>query len=89
MSQRLDPWSKGLPKNLFRVHLPSYPPQLNPVERVWHELRQRYLSNRLYPDTAQLEDAVGYAWNRLADDPPRLHSLTDHPWIRAARHTAL
>lgn len=69
------------------VHLPPCAPELNPVELVWRELRQRYFSNRIYSDSSQLEDAVGPAWNRLADDLPRLHSLTDYPWIRAARPT--
>lgn len=77
-----------VPDNLSLVHLPPAAPELNPVELVWHELRQRYLSNRVYPNSTQLEDAVGDAWNRFADDLPRVQSLTDYPWIRAARQTA-
>jgi transposase len=79
--------STGLevPDNLSLVHLPPCAPELNPVELVWRELRQRYLSNRVYPDSTQLEEAVGCAWNRLANDFPRLQSLTDYPWIRAAQ----
>jgi transposase len=68
--------------------LPPCAPELNPVELVWRELRQRYLTNRVDPDATQLEDAVGCAWNRLAKDFPRLRSLTHYPWIRAAQQAA-
>lgn len=82
--------SDGLevPENLTLMHLPPCAPELNPVELVWHELRQRYLSNRVFPDLTRLEEAVGQAWNRLTDDLRRLCSLTDYPWIRAARQAA-
>lgn len=61
-------------------------PELNPVELVWHELRQRYLRNRTFPDNDRLQAAVAHAWNRLADNLQRLRSLTDYPWIQAARY---
>jgi hypothetical protein len=79
--------STGLkvPDNITCVHLPPCSPELNPVELVWHELRQRYLSNRIYPDTDTLEAAVAAAWNRLANDAQRLRSLTNYPWLQAAR----
>lgn len=74
-----------VPDNITLIHLPPYSPELNPIELVWHELRQRYLSNRIYPDTETLQAAVASAWNRLADDFQRLRSLTDYPWIQAVR----
>jgi transposase len=30
--------------------LPSYSPELNPIERVWLHLKERYLSHRLLDD---------------------------------------
>ena len=36
-----------VPGNVTLVPLPSYAPQLNPVERVWLYLRERHLSHRL------------------------------------------
>lgn len=64
-----------VPANLTLVHLPPCAPELNPIELVWHELRQRYLSNRIYPDPEALAVAVEAAWNRLADAPAP--ALTD------------
>src|SRR4051812_26080478 len=34
-----------VPANLTLVHLPPYSPELNPVERVWRYLRERWLSH--------------------------------------------
>src|SRR3954452_16498025 len=36
-----------VPANLTLVHLPPYSPELNPVERVWLYLRERWLSHRV------------------------------------------
>jgi hypothetical protein len=35
-----------VPPNLTLVHPPPYSPELNPVERVWEYLRDRWLSHR-------------------------------------------
>src|SRR4029453_5143949 len=35
------------PDNVTLIYLPSYSPELNPVERVWLYLRERHLSHRL------------------------------------------
>ncbi len=79
----------AVPGNVTLLPLPPYAPELNPVEAVWREVRQRHLSNRVYADQATLDDAVATAWNTLADDPDRLTHLCDAPWIRAARPIAV
>lgn len=75
----------NVPDNITLIPLPPCSPELNPVELVWHELRQRYLSNRAYPDAGTLEAAVASAWNGLAGNVQRLRSLTDYPWIQAVQ----
>ena len=81
-------WHKShalrIPDNLTLLHLPPYAPELNPVELVWHEMRQRYLSNRVYTDLQELDQALGDAWRRLSDDPQRLRQLTHFDWIQQA-----
>ncbi len=39
-----------VPPNLTLVPLPPYSPELNPVERPWLDLRERYLPHRLLED---------------------------------------
>ena len=36
-----------VPPNVTLVPLPPYAPELNPVERVWLDLRERFLSHRV------------------------------------------
>ena len=44
------PWHRSviIPTNISIIYLPSYSPELNPVEQVWDFLRSNYLSNRVY-----------------------------------------
>jgi transposase len=72
----------ALPDNVTLVPLPAYSPELNPVERVWLYLRERFLSLRVFRDYRAIVDACCAAWNRLVAEPGRLRSLCDQPWIR-------
>jgi hypothetical protein len=72
----------AVPANVTLVRLPPYSPELNPVERVWLYLRERFLSLRVFADYRAIVDACCTAWNRLVADPGRLRSLCDQPWIR-------
>ncbi len=71
-----------VPANVTLVPLPAYSPELNPVERVWLYLRERFLSLRVFADYRAIVDACCAAWNRLVAEPGRLRSLCDQPWIR-------
>ena len=76
--------SRGLvvPANVTLVPLPPYSPELNPVERVWLYLRERFLSLRVFPDYRAIVDACRAAWDRLVAGPGRLRSPCDQPRIR-------
>jgi transposase len=67
-----------VPDNITLLHLPPYSPKLNPVERVWHYLREHYLSNRVYKGYDEVFDAAGTAWNKL--DERRLMSICRTEW---------
>ena len=47
-----------IPDNVVLVYLPSYSPELNPVERVWLYLRERHLSHRLLDGYDAIVDAL-------------------------------
>ena len=70
-----------LPDNVTLVPLPPYSPELNPVERVWLYLRERYLSHRLLDDTDAIVEACCRAWNHLTKTKDVIQSLTSYPWI--------
>lgn len=70
-----------VPACISLVELPPYSPELNPVERVWLYLRERFLSMRVFENTAAIIDACCNAWNQLTAEPGRLRSLCAYPWI--------
>jgi DDE superfamily endonuclease len=71
----------SVPDNITLVPLPAYSPELNPVERVWLYLRERFLSHRVLDGYAAVLDAACRAWNALAAEPGRLASLTAYPYL--------
>ena len=77
-----DPRALAVPDNITLVALPPYSPELNPVERLWLYLRERFLSLRTLDDTEAIIDACCEAWNQLVAEPGRIKSLCDYPWIR-------
>jgi hypothetical protein len=70
-----------VPANLTLAPLPPYSPELNPIEKVWQFLRDRYLSHRLFRDLTAVVDACCAAWNCLLAEPGRIRSLTAFPWL--------
>ena len=75
----------AVPANITLVPLPPYAPELNPVERVWLYLKERFLSHRLHADYDAIADAASRAWNRLVADAGRLTSLCSYPWMPQVR----
>lgn len=55
----------AVPANVSLLFLPPYAPELNPVERIWLHLRERYLSLRRFADLDDIIDGCCDAWNRL------------------------
>ncbi len=75
----------AVPGNVTLVPLPPYSPELNPVERVWLYLKQRFLSHRLLADYDAIVEAAATAWNRLTAETGRLTLLSSYPWILEVR----
>jgi transposase len=69
------------PANITLVPLPAYSPELNPVERVWLYLKERFLSHRLLDDYDAIVTAACDAWNRLVAETGRITTLCSYPWI--------
>lgn len=71
----------AVPDKVTLVPLPPYSPELNPVERVWLYLRERYLSHRLLANQDAVVDACCRAWNAVTAEPGRLRSLCAFPYL--------
>ena len=70
-----------IPENMTLLRLPPYSPELNPVEHLWDELREKEFANKVFDslDSAIAQLALGM-W-RLESSPAALQSLTGWEWI--------
>ena len=66
-------------EGLKLIHLPSYSPELNPVERYFEEIR-RITANRVFESLEKCEEVITKAINKW-DDPEKLKKLIGYDWI--------
>lgn len=78
-----------VPQNVVLEPLPPYSPELNPVERIWLYLKERFLSHRLLDDYEAIVEAACQAWNRLTAEAGRITSLCSYPWIEKLAKVAV
>lgn len=69
-----------VPEQVSLVRLPPYAPELNPVERIWLHLRERFLSHRVFASYDDILQACAEAWRALTCET--LKSLTAFPWLK-------
>ena len=72
-----------VPDNLTLVLLPARAPELNPVENIWHFLRENWLSSRVFASYRDIVDHCCDAWNRLIDQPWLIMSIGLRDWANA------
>ena len=75
----------AVPDNLSLLRLPSYAPQLNPIENVWQYLRGNHLSITVWDTYDEIVTACCRAWNALINDPQRVHSITTRKWAQVSQ----
>jgi DDE superfamily endonuclease len=61
--------------------LPKYAPELNDIERVWHDLKARHLAHQTFADTNDLDRAIHKAVRKL--NAERMPLPLDEPRISA------
>jgi hypothetical protein len=72
-----------LPDHVRLVFLPPYGPELNPIERLWRDLKDR-LAWRQFSDVEGQQASVGDLWQ--ADQAPTLQALTRYAYLVEAIH---
>jgi DDE superfamily endonuclease len=73
--------SLQVPENVALFRLPPYCPELNPMERVWQDLRKRLTIDLPTGLRALADDAVRVVCEYT---PPILASLTGYPYLKQA-----
>ena len=61
--------------------LPPYSPELNPVEHIWDELKEKGFHNRVFSSLDALENHLLNELRELEDSPEITKSIVSWPWI--------
>jgi transposase len=70
-----------VPKNMRLLPLPPYSPELNPVENIWEELREKGFANKVFDSMDALEEQLFHSLKHLEDHPEITQSIAGWPWI--------
>ena len=78
-------WHRGgllkAPENIYLLKLPPYAPELNPIEHVWDELREKLFYNRVFASLDKLEDQLVLGLKTLENNPETVRTIVSWDWI--------
>ena len=69
------------PPNMRLLLPPPYSPELNPVEHLWDELREKHFHNRTFASLDALEQHLMEVVGAFERDTERAKSICAWPWI--------
>lgn len=70
-----------VPKNLRLAEQPSYSPELNPVEHLWEEMREKWFANKTFSSMSAVIKNLVMGLRSLEQSPHTIQSLSRFPWI--------
>jgi DDE superfamily endonuclease len=71
-----------VPENIRLIFQPPYSPELNPVEHLWEEVREKYLHNRVLTSLEELIEVLCQALTELTEEKAHLRSMMWFPHFR-------
>jgi putative transposase len=69
-----------VPANITLLPLPAKAAELNPVENIWQDMRETWISNRIFASYGDILDPCCEAWNKLTDRPWLIMSIGLRDW---------
>ena len=75
-----------LPERIHLVQLPPYSPELNPVEKLWDQLKDE-IGNRVYETLEQIETAIMPLLEAYWSSAEKVWSLIGNGWLQAQVNT--
>ena len=73
-----------VPENIRLIRQPAYSPELNPVEHLWEEIREKAFYNRVFPSLQAVTDTLCDQLLQFEDNKQLLRSMTYFPHFRMA-----
>jgi len=76
-------WHKSaglhIPNNIEIMHIPPYTPEMNPIEQIWDELREKYFANQIFDSLEKVVDRLCDAVCSLLNEV--IISITYRNWV--------
>jgi len=76
-------WHKSkalvVPENIVITHIPPYTPEMNPVEQLWDEMREKNFANQYFNSLKEVIDRLCHAVRTLSH--ATIKSITLRKWI--------
>ena len=71
--------------NIVPLFIPPYSPELNPVENIWHHIREtESFKNTTFESLSDVEDKLEKALINLANETETVKSISLFKWISSA-----
>jgi transposase len=70
-----------IPLNMTLKLLPPYSPELNPVEHLWDDIREKYFANKFFNSLDAVAEQLTDALREMHSDKQRVKSMSSFPWI--------
>jgi hypothetical protein len=77
----------NIPQYIRLMPLPPYSPELNPMEKVWQQLRKIKLSNTCFKICEYFAKSCCEAWNTLCDEDGNIERLCSQPGLGCSKIT--
>ena len=71
----------NIPENITLHRLPPYRPELNPVEHLWDELREKWFRNKYFASLDAVEDQLAEGLKFLIEHPDQVKCMTLFDWM--------
>ena len=76
-------WHKSktlnIPENIELMFIPPYTPELNPIEQIWKEIREKGFTNEVFPTLEHVIDRLCEIINNLTNDVVK--SICKREWL--------
>ncbi len=70
-----------IPINMRVETLPPHCPELNPMEPLWEEVREKFFPNLVFDSLDAVEEKLVEAIVHLENNPQIVRSITGFKWI--------
>lgn len=71
-----------IPENIYLIAQPRGSPELNPVEHIWEEIREKELYNHGFVNLEEEQEVVCESLRRISSNEKLVKSMTNFPHLR-------